>query len=204
MPYKYKPQDVSLWPKDEPVETPPDYKTAKDKGRWGINFDTLCREYMNDMVRAVLKPAEDISIFEEPKKKPVPHGFVKAPDSLPKETEEIQLLKFPKFSLPKIDSFRAPEGGWYNVSGELRFLEAGKEYRVPRFDPIKVQYEPSVQAKIVLPDGDPGSFVMPFGKYQGETLDEIYAENPKYLEWIVDTWDAGDVRDKVEEFLETK
>lgn len=202
MPYKYKPQDVSLWPKDEPVETPPDYKTAKDKGYVATDFNKLHREFMN--LDLLLRPAGDISIFEGAKKKPVPHGFVKAPDSLPKETEEIQFLKFPKFSVPEYDSyFTVPQSGYYQVGDEIRHFVKDHTYAVSsRSYPIKL--DSNIQAKIVLPDGDPGSFVMPFGKYQGETLDDIYMENPNYLEWIADTWDAGDVRDKVEEFLETK
>lgn len=29
-------------------------------------------------------------------------------------------------------------------------------------------------------------FKMPFGKYKGETLEEIYVENVGYLEWLLE------------------
>jgi len=31
------------------------------------------------------------------------------------------------------------------------------------------------------------NFKMPFGKYKGETLEEIYIEDIGYLEWLLDT-----------------
>ncbi len=31
------------------------------------------------------------------------------------------------------------------------------------------------------------NFKMPFGKFKGETLEEIYIQNPDYLDWVLDT-----------------
>jgi len=45
------------------------------------------------------------------------------------------------------------------------------------------------------------SFEMPFGKYEGMTLDEIASENYGYLEWCVNNLDDEDLVEKIEEFL---
>ena len=46
-------------------------------------------------------------------------------------------------------------------------------------------------------------YEMPFGKYEGMTLDEIYAEDPDYLEWIKDTFEDGKVKIRVTKYLRT-
>ena len=44
-------------------------------------------------------------------------------------------------------------------------------------------------------------YVMPFGKYKGSTLEEIYIEDPSYLEWCVDELRPCEAKDKIEETL---
>ena len=41
-----------------------------------------------------------------------------------------------------------------------------------------------------------------FGKYKGKTIEEVSDENPDYLEWIVDNFDDGFIKDKIVEFLD--
>lgn len=40
-------------------------------------------------------------------------------------------------------------------------------------------------------------FKMPFGKYKGETLEEIYVEDVGYLDWLKDTARQGDESDEI-------
>ena len=47
--------------------------------------------------------------------------------------------------------------------------------------------------------------VMSFGKYQGMTLDEIFARDPDYLEWFVRTVTKyKQLRDQIADFLNAK
>ena len=46
------------------------------------------------------------------------------------------------------------------------------------------------------------SFKMPFGKYKGQSLDEICAEDPGYLHWAAKNLDDGYVTEKIKEYLE--
>lgn len=32
---------------------------------------------------------------------------------------------------------------------------------------------------------DPGRFIMPFGKYKGEYLDDIEIDDPDYIDWLL-------------------
>ena len=45
-------------------------------------------------------------------------------------------------------------------------------------------------------------FVMPFGKYQGQTLEEIYIEDKGYIEWLVDNMENDRIRESAEQCLE--
>jgi len=38
---------------------------------------------------------------------------------------------------------------------------------------------------------------MPFGKYKGSTLEEIYVDDREYLEWCADTLDKEDIRERI-------
>lgn len=44
-------------------------------------------------------------------------------------------------------------------------------------------------------------YVMPFGKHKGETLEEIFVEDPRYLEWCVENLDPCEALDAIEETL---
>jgi uncharacterized protein (DUF3820 family) len=33
------------------------------------------------------------------------------------------------------------------------------------------------------------NYIMPFGKYGGKTVGDIYSEDPQYLSWVWDTFD---------------
>lgn len=43
-------------------------------------------------------------------------------------------------------------------------------------------------------------YVIPFGKYEGKTLGEIYDENPGYLNWMLETFSIQD-RPKLVKYL---
>ena len=45
---------------------------------------------------------------------------------------------------------------------------------------------PGVDMNEVFPPHEP-EFVLPFGKYKGKTLADIYAEDPKYVFWLADS-----------------
>jgi uncharacterized protein (DUF3820 family) len=46
-------------------------------------------------------------------------------------------------------------------------------------------------------------FEMPFGKYKGMSLGEIYAENKGYLEWVLQEFDRGsEIYAQVENFMD--
>ncbi len=47
-------------------------------------------------------------------------------------------------------------------------------------------------------------YVFTFGKYEGMTIPEVAEENRKYLEWIVENFNDGPVKEKVEEYLENE
>lgn len=56
-------------------------------------------------------------------------------------------------------------------------------------------------AKRVNQSENAGNFIMPFGKYRGMSLDDIYCENPDYLEWIKDNFEDGWIQEKVKQYL---
>lgn len=67
------------------------------------------------------------------------------------------------------------------------------------------KYDDHEQAVIELANRgavwQPGMFVMPFGKYKGQPMSSIDAG---YLQYIVDKFDPGDVRDRCEKELATR
>lgn len=42
-------------------------------------------------------------------------------------------------------------------------------------------------------------FKMPWGKYKGETLEEIYIENGSYLDWVLGNSQDENVKQKIRE-----
>ncbi len=49
----------------------------------------------------------------------------------------------------------------------------------------------------------PSEFVMPFGKYKGDTLSQIADDDPDYLQWLLDNADnlSSSIREKIESAL---
>ena len=45
-------------------------------------------------------------------------------------------------------------------------------------------------------------YIMPFGKWRGSTLEDIYYEDKSYLEWCVDNLEIEKIRLKIEEVLD--
>ena len=45
---------------------------------------------------------------------------------------------------------------------------------------------PGEDLNVIFPEHKP-DFVLPFGKYKGKTLEEIYKSDPKYVFWLADT-----------------
>jgi uncharacterized protein (DUF3820 family) len=48
----------------------------------------------------------------------------------------------------------------------------------------------------------PTTFMMPFGKYQGQTLSEIFNEDPGYIKWGSEKLENLEIREKMREVLE--
>ena len=54
----------------------------------------------------------------------------------------------------------------------------------------------------LMKDEDPKDFIMPYGKYKGLSIDEIYTKDQgEYLQWIADTFDPCDIKTKVVKYL---
>ena len=53
----------------------------------------------------------------------------------------------------------------------------------------------------LMKEEDPKDFYMPYGKYRDMTIDDIYAKDPDYLEWIKDEWDDSEIKTKVKKYL---
>ena len=47
-------------------------------------------------------------------------------------------------------------------------------------------------------------WVMPIGKWKGNTLEEIYEARPEYLEWMVKNTSTKNIRKKIQFFLDMK
>lgn len=45
-------------------------------------------------------------------------------------------------------------------------------------------------------------YKMPFGKYKGTELIEIYEDDPDYLQWCAENIKQFDVRNTIEDFLQ--
>lgn len=45
------------------------------------------------------------------------------------------------------------------------------------------------------------SYKMPFGKWKGTELEEIYEDDPSYLEWVDENLENDDVRERVSIFV---
>ena len=68
----------------------------------------------------------------------------------------------------------------------------------------------SIRQQAFGPSGDPGGFVMPFGKYKGESLTEICYDGDGtarddgllYLDWVQENFSPGNVLTAVEAFLD--
>lgn len=43
--------------------------------------------------------------------------------------------------------------------------------------------------------GDPARVVLPFGKFKGRTLGEVYVEEPGYIEWLADNAKKADIKE---------
>lgn len=41
------------------------------------------------------------------------------------------------------------------------------------------------------------NFKMPWGKYKGETLEEIYVENGEYLDWCLENINDEKIKEKI-------
>jgi uncharacterized protein (DUF3820 family) len=47
-----------------------------------------------------------------------------------------------------------------------------------------------------------GEYILNFGKYKGESIADIYYEDPKYLEWLVSNSDNEKIVFIIQTFLE--
>jgi len=44
--------------------------------------------------------------------------------------------------------------------------------------------------------------VMPFGKYKGKTIDEIYQrDDGEYLQWCIDNFDKCDIKNSILQYM---
>lgn len=46
------------------------------------------------------------------------------------------------------------------------------------------------------------NFIMPFGKHEGETLEEIYVDDKRYLDWCLDNIEDEQIIEAIEQCFE--
>ena len=65
----------------------------------------------------------------------------------------------------------------------------------------------TTKPKVSKPSGDSdkldGSYLMTFGKHKGKTIEQIYSEEEKWLDWALEKLNNEDVKEAIKEYLKT-
>ena len=169
-----------------------DLRRSLNNGVSGIKLNNKGQYYKRYKVKTLLRPLRESRLITETKARKgkyrddVFYKFVKALDQLEKEN----LIKYNLY----FDDDVKLSSDVFKTTFESTFIDITFTYSIEEYENILSK---NIENKKKAHITNAGKYILPFGKYQGKTIKEVYDIDTQYLEYILNTPDLKITKPKV-------
>lgn len=169
-----------------------DLRRSLNSGVSGIKLNNKGQYYKRYKVKTLLRPLRESRLITETKARKgkyrddVFYKFIKALDQLEKE----YLIKYNLY----FDDDVKLSSDVFKTTFENTFIDITFTYSIEEYENILSK---NIENKKKAHITNAGKYILPFGKYQGKTIKEVYDVDKQYLEYVLNTPDLKITKPKV-------
>lgn len=169
-----------------------DLRRSLNNGVSGIKLNNKGQYYKRYKVKTLLRPLRENKLITETKERKrkyredVFYKFIRALDVL----EEEKLINYTLYFEDDVKL----SSDVFKTTFENTFIDITFTYSIEEYENILSK---NIENKKKAHITNAGKYILPFGKYQGKTIKEVYDIDKQYLEYVLNTPDLKIIKPKV-------